>query len=144
MSIESAQMNQEVMKGLAIGNESLKKLNSLMSIEAVEALLDETQDAIDQQREIDALLAGNVGENFEDELEKELADLIGEPSPKVTAKPLKPEIDPLDELSNLPAPSHPVTTTTTISEDNIDDELASLHAPTHKVIIKEDSQLLAE
>ena len=44
MSIESAQMNQEVMKGLAIGNESLKKLNFITSIEAVEARFDETQD----------------------------------------------------------------------------------------------------
>jgi charged multivesicular body protein 6 len=141
MNIESAQMNQEVLKSLQIGNESLKKLNSFMSIEAVEALLDDTQEAIDQQREIDALLAGNVHENFEDELEKELAELIGENTASTAStatKVTKTEIDPLDELAALSAPKTVVKVPQTNDAINIDDELASLNAPNHRIVISED------
>jgi len=93
MNIESAQLNQDILKGLQIGNESLKRLNSIMSVEAVEALLDETQDAIEQQREIDALLAGNVSANFDEELENELAQLVAESGGKSVETCVVPTID---------------------------------------------------
>lgn len=163
MNIESSQMNQDVLKGLQIGNESLKKLNSIMSIEAVEALLDETADAIEQQREIDALLAGGASSSLDDELETELAGLVAESGVKssegqgasspVTAGvsvatgtnqqvPTKNHDDLIDDLVQISAPNHSVVQQTAILTSDAHavsdlDELESLSAPSHKVVVSE-------
>jgi hypothetical protein len=135
-------MNQEILKALQVGNESLKKLNSIMSIEAVEALLDETQDAIEEQREIDALLMGSLTPQFEDELEQELADLIAEEAPQKTPTVKEPvktkERDPVAELEALQAPTHAVEPSSdpisSYDKDLADlEKLESLNAPTHAV-----------
>ena len=163
MNIESSQMNQDVLKGLQIGNESLKKLNSIMSIEAVEALLDETADAIEQQREIDALLAGGASSSLDDELENELVGLIAESGVKsaevqaATAPaaggvsvatgtnqplPTKTHDDLLDDLAQISAPNHAVAQQDAIlisaphAVSDLD-ELESLSAPSHKVVVSE-------
>lgn len=48
--IEFKQVEQRVMQGLQAGNEALKTLNKLMSLEKVEQILDDTQDAAEYQR----------------------------------------------------------------------------------------------
>lgn len=48
--IEFKQVEQRVMQGLQAGNEALKMLNKLMSLEKVEQILDDTQDAAEYQR----------------------------------------------------------------------------------------------
>ena len=106
MSIESAQVNVQVMESLKIGNESLKKLNDIMSLDAVEAILSDHEEEIEKQREIDTLLAGEFSQSIDDELESELKSLMEEEG--ATQPQKTPQKDPLLDLEDLTAPSHPV------------------------------------
>ncbi|XP_060074799.1 charged multivesicular body protein 6-A-like [Ylistrum balloti] len=73
--LEFAQIEAKVFEGLKVGNESLKKLHQIMSIEDVEKLMDETQESIEYQREIDNLLAGGLTEDDEEDVLAELDEL---------------------------------------------------------------------
>lgn len=75
--IEFAQVEAQVISGLKVGNEALKKVNEILSIEEVEQILDETRESIEKQQEIDALLNGVLTEQDEDEVLAELEQLIG-------------------------------------------------------------------
>uniref|UniRef100_A0A3P9N5I4 Charged multivesicular body protein 6 n=1 Tax=Poecilia reticulata TaxID=8081 RepID=A0A3P9N5I4_POERE len=55
--IEFMQIEVKVVEGLKIGNECLKSMHEIMSIEDVEKILDETQESIEYQRHIDEMLA---------------------------------------------------------------------------------------
>lgn len=48
--IEFAQIEVEVVEGLKIGNESLRELHALMSIDQIESILDETREGVEKQR----------------------------------------------------------------------------------------------
>ena len=48
-SLEFAQVELQVVEKLKLGNESLKKLNSLMSVEEVERIMEETREAVEYQ-----------------------------------------------------------------------------------------------
>lgn len=162
MSIESAQVNVSVMESLKIGNASLAKLNSIMSVEAVEAILSDHDEEIEKQREIDVLLAGEFAHGIDDELESELKALMEEEgisSPAVTATPPKPNKDPLQDLPDAPRHAVELGTatpareaakmkheTTSPIENDYDalDELASLNAPTHKVTTRLEDEVEAE
>ncbi|XDV13688.1 hypothetical protein PO909_002048, partial [Leuciscus waleckii] len=56
--IEFAQIEVKVIEGLKAGNDCLKQIHEVMSIEEVERILEETQEAIEYQKQIDELLAG--------------------------------------------------------------------------------------
>ncbi|KFB50591.1 AGAP006229-PA-like protein [Anopheles sinensis] len=75
--IEFAQVEAQVVSGLKVGNEALKKVNEVLSIDEVEQILDETRESIEKQQEIDALLNGVLTEEDEDEVLAELENLIG-------------------------------------------------------------------
>uniref|UniRef100_A0A182SZG4 Uncharacterized protein n=1 Tax=Anopheles maculatus TaxID=74869 RepID=A0A182SZG4_9DIPT len=75
--IEFAQVEAQVVSGLKVGNEALKKVNEILSIDEVEQILDETRESIEKQQEIDALLNGVLTEEDEDEVLAELEVLIG-------------------------------------------------------------------
>ncbi|KAF6732552.1 Charged multivesicular body protein 6 [Oryzias melastigma] len=64
--IEFLQIEMNVIEGLRVGNECLKSMQQLMSIEEVEKILDETQEAVEYQRQIDELLAGSLTQEDED------------------------------------------------------------------------------
>uniref|UniRef100_A0A1A7Y2X6 Charged multivesicular body protein 6 n=1 Tax=Iconisemion striatum TaxID=60296 RepID=A0A1A7Y2X6_9TELE len=91
--LEFAQIERKVIDGLKIGNECLKKMHEVMSIEEVERIMDETQDSIEYQRQIDEMLAGSLSQEDEDavlaELEAitqgdvELPEVPSEPLPEV-------------------------------------------------------------
>lgn len=66
----------QVLDGLKIGNEALKKANEMFSIEEIEQIMEDTAEAIDKQKEIDALLSGQLTDQDEDEVEAELEQLI--------------------------------------------------------------------
>uniref|UniRef100_A0A3B5LQ64 Charged multivesicular body protein 6a n=1 Tax=Xiphophorus couchianus TaxID=32473 RepID=A0A3B5LQ64_9TELE len=70
--IEFMQIEVKVVEGLKIGNECLKNMHEIMSIEDVEKILDETQESIEYQKHIDEMLAGAM--THEDE-EAVLAEL---------------------------------------------------------------------
>jgi len=76
--LEFAQIEVEVVAGLKSGNEALNKLHQLMSIEDVEKIMDETAASVEYQREIDAVLAGGLTDEDEEDVLKELDDIIQE------------------------------------------------------------------
>lgn len=70
--LEFAQIEMKVLEGLKVGNECLKKMHEVMSIEEVERIMDETQDAVEYQRQIDEMLAGSFTQEDEDDILAEL------------------------------------------------------------------------
>lgn len=85
--IEFAQVEAQVVSGLKVGNEALKKVNEILSIEEVEQILDETRESIEKQQEIDALLNGVLTEEDEEEVLAELEELVaGEEDGKESGK----------------------------------------------------------
>lgn len=74
--IEFTQAEVSVIQGLKIGNEALKQLTSLMNVEDIQQMLEDTQEAAEKQKEITDLLSGSA-ERFDDsELLQELDNLI--------------------------------------------------------------------
>jgi len=106
-SLEFAQVELQVVENLKLGNESLKKLNSLMSVEEVERIMEETREAVEYQAEIDSILSG-AGLTSEDEeaVQAELDALI------VTAESPSPALD-----SRLPTVPNTVPSETITSQE---------------------------
>uniref|UniRef100_A0A671G5N3 Charged multivesicular body protein 6 n=2 Tax=Laurasiatheria TaxID=314145 RepID=A0A671G5N3_RHIFE len=94
-SIEFTQIEMKVIEGLQFGNECLNKMHQVMSIEEVERILDETQEAVEYQRQIDELLAGSFTQEDEDAILEELNAITQEQIelPEVPSEPL-PEKKP--------------------------------------------------
>ncbi len=99
-SVEYAKVQQEVFNALKEGNNALQKINSQMSIEEVERLMDESAEAIAYQEEISRLLGSELTEEDNDavleELEKiekgEIYDLKSQlPDVKKSPVVVKPE-----------------------------------------------------
>jgi len=103
-SLEFAQMEIEVVQKLKMGNESLKQLNALFSVEDVEKIMDETREAVEFQAEIDALLAdagGLITDEDEEAIQAELDSLVtSDESPALPDVPTHEE--PL-ELPEVPS-----------------------------------------
>ncbi|XP_038591865.1 charged multivesicular body protein 6-like [Micropterus salmoides] len=95
--LEFAQIERKVIDGLKIGNECLKKMHEVMSVEEVERIMDETQDAIEYQRQIDEMLAGSLTQEDEDAV---LAELEAITQGDVEL----PEV-PAEELPEVPEPT---------------------------------------
>lgn len=115
-SIEFARLEAQVFDGLKLGTRTLQELNREMSLEAVERLMDETQEALEYQREIESALASQLRPEDEAAVEAELEELQREeeqqrevalaerlPSAPTTALP--------ESVPVLPAP--PIAATTT-------------------------------
>lgn len=98
--LEFAQVEKEVIKGLQVGNEALKKVNELISIEDVEKILDETRESIEKQREIDEMLQGVLTNEDEEDVEKEFEKMMTDSlAPQV--EPRVPIAEP-EEFVSLP------------------------------------------
>ncbi|KAL4069705.1 Snf7 family [Scleroderma yunnanense] len=74
-TIEFSLVEISVLHGLKQGNEVLKEIHREMSIESVEKLMEETQEAREYQREIGNLLASQLSEEEEDAVQAELREL---------------------------------------------------------------------
>uniref|UniRef100_A0A663M5T5 Charged multivesicular body protein 6 n=2 Tax=Neognathae TaxID=8825 RepID=A0A663M5T5_ATHCN len=92
--IEFTQIEMKVIEGLKIGNECLNKMHQVMSIEEVERIIGETQDAVEYQRQIDEILAGGLTEEDEDAILEELNTITQEQMelPEVPSEPLPEQI----------------------------------------------------
>ncbi|TNN71553.1 Charged multivesicular body protein 6 [Liparis tanakae] len=78
------QIEARVIEGLQVGNDCLKSMHEIMSIEDVERILDETQESIEYQRQIDEMLAGALTQEDEEAGEDvALPDIPTEPVPDV-------------------------------------------------------------
>ncbi|XP_072259615.1 charged multivesicular body protein 6 [Pyxicephalus adspersus] len=104
--IEFAQIEMKVIEGLKIGNDCLKKMHEVMSIEEVERIMDETQEGIEYQRQIDEILAGSLTAEDEEAILEELEAITQEDVelPEVPTEAL-PETTPEKEaVKNKPKP----------------------------------------
>lgn len=81
--LEFAQIEAQVIKGLDSGNKALKKMHELLSIEDVEKIMDETQEAVEYQKEIDAILSGGLTAEDEEDVLRELDEITKLSLPKV-------------------------------------------------------------
>ncbi|XP_054707812.1 charged multivesicular body protein 6-A-like [Uloborus diversus] len=115
--IEFAQIESQVIEGLKVGNESLKVLHEMLSIDEIERIMDETQEGIEKQKEIDEILGGKLSDEDEEAVMNELESIIAEsiPTPITDNEvPTEEELDlpevPADEISE-PAKKVPKTQT---------------------------------
>lgn len=92
--LEFAQIEAQVLKGLQAGNESLKQLHKMFSIETVEKIMDETRENIEYQQEIDELLSGGLTQEDEEDVLSELDEIIKQSLPAVEGEeePVLPEV----------------------------------------------------
>lgn len=102
--LEFAQVETKVIDGLKLGNEALKKLHAVLSIDEIEKVMDETREGVEKQQEIDELLSGALTDQEEIDVEAELDELISQEAeittPEVpTEVPLPdvPEDEPVKE-----------------------------------------------
>uniref|UniRef100_A0A8C1I1D2 Charged multivesicular body protein 6b n=2 Tax=Cyprinus carpio TaxID=7962 RepID=A0A8C1I1D2_CYPCA len=105
--IEFAQIEMKVFEGLKVGNDCLKKMHEMLSLEEVERIMDETHDSIEYQKQIDEMLAGSLTQEDEDavlaeleaitqgEADLELPEVPGEELPEV------PEQEPVREKERV-------------------------------------------
>lgn len=95
--LEYAQIEVQVVQGLKTGNDALKKIHEVMSIEDVERILDEAQAGIEYQREIDEILSGSLTREDEDAVLAELDAIIQETLPQVPESAEVPELPEVPE-----------------------------------------------
>lgn len=92
LNVENAQMQSQVVKALAKGNEILTKMNKELTIEDVDKLMAQTDEAIEYQHQIGlALSQQGVPENEDllnelDSLEVDQVDLPSVPNYKLQKK----------------------------------------------------------
>ena len=88
-TVEFAKIEKDVFDGLKqglcgwflsyiVGNEVLKELQKEMSVEDVEKLMDETQEAMEWQKEIDALLGESLTPEDDEAAQEELDRILAE------------------------------------------------------------------
>lgn len=100
--LEFAQIEQQVLDGLKVGNTALKKVHDILSIDEIESIMEETAEGVEKQREIDSILTGVLTDQDEEDVLAELDALIGIEEKGVSQKlPEVPE-DMDVEIENLP------------------------------------------
>ena len=87
----------QVLEGLKTGNEALKKANEMFSIEEIEQIMEDSAEAIAKQKEIDDLLSGQLTQEDEDDVLKELEDMVEAAAADDVKVSQLPEV-PTDEL----------------------------------------------
>ncbi|XP_050394497.1 charged multivesicular body protein 6 [Patella vulgata] len=75
-NIEFAQIEAEVVKGLENGNNSLKRMHEMFSLDDVERIMDDTKDSIEYQQEINALISGGLTQEDEEDVLAELNEIL--------------------------------------------------------------------
>ncbi|KAH9519796.1 Charged multivesicular body protein 6 [Bulinus truncatus] len=101
--LEYAQVEHEVVKGLQMGNASLKKMHEILSLEDVERIMEETQEGIEKQREIDDLLSGGLSIEDENDVLAELDEIIKSSKEGITEDVELPDV-PQEQIGE---PSRP-------------------------------------
>merc|ERR1712013_723189 len=74
--IEFAQVQKQVIDGLKDGNAALEKANAMFSIDEIEDILADTQEASEKQQEITDMLSGQLSQEDEDDVIAELDKLL--------------------------------------------------------------------
>merc|ERR1712179_814955 len=99
--LEFSQVEQQVLNGLKDGNSALKKANEMFSIEEIEQIMDDTAEGVEKQREIEEILSGQLTQDEEDDVLKELNQLEEDESIGIAEE--------IPELPNVPSDKLPPT-----------------------------------
>ncbi len=93
-SLEFTQIEHKVVESLKTGNDCLKKLNDMMSLEDIEDLMDDTRDAVEYQQKVTRLISGEFGDDLEndDEINNELEKILADELPDVPTDKL-PQVE---------------------------------------------------
>lgn len=86
-NVEWESSNMEVLKALKSGTNMLNKMHEEMSLEDVENLLDETNEAIEVENQISSLISGQLNVADDEELEMELSEMMKD-EPQALEKPV--------------------------------------------------------
>ncbi|XP_036446265.1 charged multivesicular body protein 6 [Colossoma macropomum] len=89
--LEFAQIEITVLEGLKVGNDCLKKMHEVLSIEEVERIMEETHEAIEYQKQIDEILVGSLTQEDEEAVLAELEAITQDEDvslPEVPTEPL--------------------------------------------------------
>ncbi|CDZ97419.1 snf7 family charged multivesicular body protein 6 [Phaffia rhodozyma] len=90
-SIEFSLVEKSVFEGLKQGNQVLKEIHSEMTLEKVEKLMGETEEAVSYQREIDQALQSKMSVDEEEAVQNELNALIDQQ--EQTRVPAVPDVE---------------------------------------------------
>ena len=100
--IEFSQIEVSVVEGLRVGSAALKQLNSMMSIENIQQILEDNEEAADKQKEISRLLS-DTDRYEEGELMEELSAMSEKVSLKLPQVPTHiPEPEQSEHIANIP------------------------------------------
>ncbi|KAM9457511.1 charged multivesicular body protein 6-like isoform 3-T3 [Clarias gariepinus] len=102
--LEFAQIEVKVLEGLKIGNDCLKKMHEALSIEEIERIMEETQDAVEYQKQIDEMLAGSLSQEDEEAVLAELEAIAQDEDVKLPEVPNEP-LPPVPELKKERKPA---------------------------------------
>ncbi|KAF9995723.1 Vacuolar protein sorting-associated protein 20 [Modicella reniformis] len=100
-SIEHALVEKQVFEGLSAGNQVLKELHKEMSLADVEKLMDETAESIAYQNEIDEMLSTRLSVAEEEDIERELDEMVETALPNVPV--ILPQVDRIVQEEVQPA-----------------------------------------
>jgi len=96
--LEFSQVQQQVLAGLKEGNTALEKANAVFSLEEVESIMSDTEEAVDKQREIERMLSGGLSEGEEEDVLEELDSILAElEGDKTESLPSVPTTEPVVE-----------------------------------------------
>lgn len=87
-SIEFAQIQQDIVRGLKHGADTLKAINAEVSIDDVERIMDDSAAGIAYQHEVEQALNAVISEEDEQAIEEELAKMQQEVLPSVPTSKL--------------------------------------------------------
>jgi len=99
--IEFATVQKQVIDGLKNGNEALEKANAMFSIDEIEDILADTQEAVDKQEEINSMLSGYLTEDDENEVVNELDKLLEDLEPSIVNELPTVPSDKIEEDVNI-------------------------------------------
>ncbi|KPI93053.1 PREDICTED: charged multivesicular body protein 6-A [Papilio xuthus] len=74
--LEFTQIEVQVLEGLKTGNDALKKVHDILSIDEIEKIMDETREGIEKQREIDEMISGQLTSEDDEAIEAELESIL--------------------------------------------------------------------
>ncbi|CAK9290866.1 unnamed protein product [Gordionus sp. m RMFG-2023] len=90
-NIEFSNIQTEVVHNLKLGNDCLKQLNQLFSIDDIEKIMEETREGAEYQKQIEGIISLNFTQEDENDVLKELNEILDQTNlvlPDVPKEPL--------------------------------------------------------
>lgn len=148
--IEYTQIEVSVVEGLKVGTEALKQLNSLMNVEDIQQMMDDSEEAAEKQKEISDILQRSSERYDEDELLEELERYketpTSEPQQEVVGGEQQDTIETPTEVTQQPEVADKEQTIESKIEDlpSVPEELPKEELPSKKIRVEQKVRHLEE